>query len=152
IEFLSNNSLRTVGASNAAIFRTIGKYELEKRTLTLIMDEAEILGTRSDRAVELREILNAGYRRGQCVLRCEKKGEEGFETQRFSVYCPKVMVLIGNLHDTLADRCIPVPMRRRRPSEHVERFFLSRAERELKRVMKEMSKWATANRGRVTRH
>lgn len=145
IELLSDNSLRTVAASPAAIFRMIRKSELENQTVILIMDEAEVLGTRSDRAEALREILNAGYRRGQYVLRCEKNGEDGYEPQKFSVYCPKVMVLIGNLNDTLADRCIPIPMRRRRHGERVERFFPSDAERELKRVRKVMSTWATAN-------
>jgi hypothetical protein len=151
IDLLSCNGLRTVGASPAAIFRTIRKYEVEGTTVTLILDEAEVLGTRSERSEQLREILNAGYRRGQYVLRCERVGEEGYDPQEFNVYCPKVLVLIGNLNDTLADRCIPIGMRRRKQFELVERFFYSQAERDAKRCRREIERWAKFNRTRVKR-
>jgi hypothetical protein len=150
IDLLSCNGLRTVGATPAAIFRTIRKYELEGSTVTLILDEAEVLGTRSERSEQLREILNAGYRRGQCVLRCERVGEGGYESQEFNVYCPKVMVLIGNLNDTLADRCIPIAMRRRKPGEPVERFLYSQA-REAKRCRREVERWVKFSRTKVKR-
>lgn len=151
IDLLCCDGLRTAGASAAAIFRTIQMEALEDRTLTLILDEAEVLGTKSERAEQLREILNAGYRRGQCVLRCVRTSEEGFEATRFEVYCPKVLVLIGHLHDTLADRCIPIGMRRRKSHEVVARFFYSEVEREARRFQREAEKWATANRRRVKR-
>src|SRR5262245_26520588 len=57
---------RTVGATPAVIFRSI-----EKRKPTLIIDEAEILTARDERAFTLREVLNAGYRKGQTVSRCD---------------------------------------------------------------------------------
>ena len=151
IGLLSRNGLRTVGATPAAIFRMIQKRELEGGTVTLILDEAEVLGTRSERSDQLREILNAGYRRGQCVLRCERVGEDGYEPQEFNVYCPKVLVLIGNLNDTLADRCIPIGMRRRRSCEPVERFFYSQAERDAKRSRREVERWAKFSRTKVKR-
>src|SRR5271157_6095237 len=74
VELLACNGLRTVGASPAAVFRTIQKHDLDGDTVTLIIDEAEVLGTKSERSEQLREILNAGYRRGQRVLRCERVG------------------------------------------------------------------------------
>jgi hypothetical protein len=152
VDLLSCNGLRTVGATPAALFRTIQKHELEGGTVTLILDEAEVLGTKSERSEQLREILNAGYRRGQYVLRCERVGESGYEPQQFNVYCPKVIVLIGKLNDTLADRCIPIAMRRRRPFEHVERFLYPQAEREAKRRRKEVERWVKFNRTRVKRY
>jgi hypothetical protein len=148
IELFSCEGLRTVGASAAAIFRTIQMQELNGSSITLIMDEAEVLGTRSERAETLREILNAGYRRGQYVLRCGNP-EQDHEPQRFSVYCPKVIVLIGNLQDTLADRCIPIRMRRRKPCDQVERFFHSQVEPEAKRFRKQVGRWAKASRHMV---
>ena len=153
IELFCANGLRTVGATSAAMFRSIQTHSLKGETLTLIMDEAEVLGTKSDRSEALREILNAGYRRGQYVLRCERPAEGPYEVQQFNVYCPKVIVLIGNLTDTLADRCIPIAMRRRKPSEHVERFFHSQAAREARRYRKESESWAKTNRRKVkSRH
>jgi hypothetical protein len=149
VESLSCNGQRIVGATSAAIFRTIQAHELEDGTVTLIMDEAEVLGTKSDRAEALREVLNAGYRRGQYVPRCERNSEGGFEVTKFNVYCPKVIVLIGNLNDTLADRCIPITMRRRKPGERVERFLYSDAMREAKPIRKELAQWAKRSRREV---
>jgi Protein of unknown function (DUF3631) len=153
IELLSCNGQRIVGATPAAIFRMIQMYELDGGTVTLILDEAEVLSTKSDRSEALREILNAGYRRGQTVPRCERTPDSPWEVRSFSVYSPKVIVLIGNLNDTLADRCIPIAMRRRKPGENVERFFYSKASREAKRFSKELENWAKTNRRKVkSRH
>jgi hypothetical protein len=151
VELLSCNGLRTVGATPAAVFRTIQMHELDGDTVTLILDEAEVLGTKSERSEQLREVLNAGYRRGQYVLRCERVGENGFEPQQFNVYCPKVVVLIGNLNDTLADRCIPIAMRRRKPGERVERFFYSQAAAGAKRFRKKLNKWAKVSLDQIKR-
>jgi hypothetical protein len=149
IELLSCNGQRIVGATSAALFRTIQAQELEGTTVTLIMDEAEVLSTKSDRAEALREVLNAGYRRGQFVPRCERNSEGIFEVQKFNVYCPKLIVLIGNLSDTLADRCIPITMRRRKPGERVERFLYSDATRDAKPIRRELEQWAKRSRREV---
>jgi hypothetical protein len=131
------------------MFRSIQAYSLENKTLTLIMDEAEVLGIKGDRSEAFREILNAGYRRGQYVLRCERTADGPYEVQQFNVYCPKVIVLIGNLTDTLADRCIPIAMRRRKPGQQVARFFYSQSARAAKRFRKELENWAKASRRKV---
>ena len=150
IEPLCCNGLRTVGATPAAIFRTIQAHDSQGRTAVLIMDESEVLRSHSERAEALREILNAGYRRGQSVLRCERTSNEGsFEPKGFNVYCPKVLVLIGDLHDTLADRCIPVAMRRRKTNENVARLIYSKAMRDFKGLRRESEAWAKASRRQV---
>ncbi len=53
-------------------------------------------------------------------------GDEN-EPRRFSTWAAKAVALIGHLPDTLADRSLAVPMRRRAASEHVERLRLDRA-------------------------
>src|SRR5437868_4571563 len=58
IDLLCCNGLRTAGATAAAIFRTIQSQESQGGTVTLILDEAEVLGTKSERSEQLREILN----------------------------------------------------------------------------------------------
>lgn len=150
VELLCANGFRTVSASPAAIFRTIQAQALEKETITLIIDEAEALGTKSETVQTFREILNAGYRQGQYVLRCEKSGEK-YEPTRFLTYCPKVIVLIGALQDTIADRCIPIRMRRRKNGEEIDRFFYTRALTGARRTQKLISEWAEANLERVKR-
>jgi hypothetical protein len=85
------------------------------------------------------------------MLRCQKGDDGKFEAQEFEVYCPKVFILIGMLWDTLADRCIPINMRRRKLNEPVERFFYSAAKREARSVLKNVAAWAESNRQKVKR-
>ena len=123
LELLTARSERTAGLSEAVLFRL-----LDDKKPTLYIDEAESLrSTKSERAEALRAILNAGYRRGHKVYRCVGQSHTpvGFE-----VYSPKVIIAIGSLPDTLADRSIPVVMRRRRSGEPVERFITRRVKPE----------------------
>jgi hypothetical protein len=129
----------SVGISVAALFRVI-----DREHPTLIIDEAESLRDRSERASALREILNAGFRRGQTVRRClelsrvkvhqrgkskSKAEAKSYVPQEYDVYCPKVLICIGSLPDTVADRSIPIRMHRR-SNETLARFRFSRFERE----------------------
>lgn len=77
--------------------------EIEEKKVILI-DESERLQNPHSL---FRPILNGGYRRGQTVLR-----RIGGQNAKFSIYCPKVFAQIGDIHDTLRDRCIVVEMQR----------------------------------------
>ncbi len=77
--------------------------EIEQKKVILI-DESERLQNPHS---QFRPILNGGYRRGQTVLR-----KLGGQNVKFSIYCPKVFAQIGDLHETLRDRCIVVEMQR----------------------------------------
>lgn len=77
--------------------------EIEQRKVILI-DESERLQNPHS---QFRPILNGGYRRGQTVLR-----KLGGQNEKFNIFCPKVFSHIGDLHDTLRDRCIVVQMQR----------------------------------------
>lgn len=145
LELVSANPQRTVGISVAALFRSI---DLKKPTL--LIDEAESLRGKDDRATALREILNAGYRKGQKVIRCFGGNGKDWKPREFETYCPKVLVLIGSLPETLADRCIPVQMKRR-TDETLERFRFGRAKRETKSLVRSVNQWARANRTAVKR-
>lgn len=147
VELLAANPRRTVGITPAALFRSI-----QDKTSTLIIDEAETLRSRNERSDALKEILNAGYRVGQSVSRCERTDGKSFEVREFKTYCPKVLVLIGSLPETLADRCIPVRMRRARPEDNIQRFRYSRARREVRRLQTQISQWAETNKNRVKRY
>jgi hypothetical protein len=82
-----------------------------------------------ERAEYLRQILNAGNRRGALVTRCLGKGTE-IQAQDFSVFCPKVFAGIGTFPATITDRAILVAMQRRKNSENVARFLYRQAEPE----------------------
>ena len=93
------------GVSPAALFRII-----EKCSPTLLLDEAD---TYFAEATELRGVVNGSQRRELAyVLRCV--GED-HEPRRFTTWCPKAISGIGNLPDTVIDRCVTVRLERRPP-------------------------------------
>ncbi len=113
IEVVAANPRRTVNISEAALFRLI-----DTSAPTLILDEAEALSGKTERAETVRALLNAGNRRGTQIPRCAGRGELRY----FSVYCPKLICGIGVCPDTIRDRSIVLLMQRRKPDEKVERF------------------------------
>ena len=140
--------LSTVSISAAALYRLL---RAGKRTL--LIDEAEYLGPKKDdRGSILREILNAGYRKGQSVYRCKtttkakskKESETTYEPEPFDTFCPKALVLIGRLQDTLADRCIEARMERRAHAQ-IERFRYARVQAETAPLHKAVEQWANQN-------
>ncbi len=102
--------------SASSLFRTIAAEHP-----TIIFDEAEQLS--SEAQSTLRSVLNTGYRKGQTIPRVGTGGV----VEEFSVYCPKVFVLIGDVYDTLKDRSIIIRMIR---SDAVKRFVYAIAQKE----------------------
>jgi hypothetical protein len=143
LELVSANPVRTVGISVAALFRIV-----ESKHPTLLIDEAESLRGRDERAGALREILNVGYRKGQKVIRCFGGNGTDYKTREFETFCPKVLVLIGSLPDTLADRCLPVEMNRRK-AEQLERFRFGKVKMETAPLRAAAKRWAKSNRSDV---
>jgi hypothetical protein len=81
---------------------------------TLLIDESERLRTPRS---PLRPTLNGGYRRGQSV--CRKVGRQNV---KFSTFCPKVFSHLGDVYDSLRDRCIVVRMQRAMEGNRKEYF------------------------------
>jgi len=73
----------------------------------LLFDEVETL-TDGEQRAELKALLNAGYRRGGLVYRCE--GEE-HEPIAHCVYGPKVLAGIREPNGVTLSRAIPFPMK-----------------------------------------
>jgi hypothetical protein len=109
-----------VNVSTSALFR-----RLDAGRATLLLDEADTHlggnGKVSEKYEELRAIVNAGYRRGAKVFRSEATGRK-VEEREFDVFAPVALAGIGDLPDTVLDRSIIVPMRRRSPRERVDRY------------------------------
>ena len=117
----------------AATFRTI-----EVAQPTLLIDEADtFLGDNED----LRGVLNSGHKRGGSVVRLV--GDK-HEPRRFATYTPVAIAMIGALPGTLADRSIPVRLRRRRSDEAVIPFREDRTEG-LAKLASMAARWAADN-------
>jgi hypothetical protein len=85
--------------------------ETDEKKVVLI-DESERLQNPHS---PFRPILNGGYRSGQSLKR-----KIGGEVKSFSIFCPKVFAQIGDVHDSLRDRCIVVEMKRTMSGGRVE--------------------------------
>lgn len=108
----------TTSLTEAVLFRIVAESHP-----TLLIDEAETVEGRNERAEGLRAIAHEGYKRGGSVARIE--GEDR-HIQRFDVYCPKVLAAIGGLTGALLSRCIVVHMTRA-PKDFVRKSTRPRA-------------------------
>lgn len=112
LKYLVPRPLPTSNVTPAALFRVI-----ESTSPTLLIDEADTFLSARE---ELRGVLNAGHTRETAfVLRTV--GDD-HEPRSFSTWAAKALALIGRLPDTLMDRSIIVPMRRRARNESIERL------------------------------
>lgn len=133
---LAPKGLHAANITAAVLFRVIDAYRP-----TIVIDEAD---TFLDLQDELRGIINGGHDRESAqVWRVEGEGAER-KPEGFSVWAPKVIALIGSLPDTIEDRSIRVPLRRKLPSEQTERLpaGLRKSFADLRR---QAARWATDN-------
>jgi Protein of unknown function (DUF3631) len=141
LALLVRNPLKAVGATEAALFRSLGG----DRPPTVLFDEVDaIFGPKSPQNEGLRAILNAGYTRGTPVLRCVGEGTKQ-KVEAFQVFGPKALAGIGKLPDTIADRSLPIRLKRRSRTEHVDRFLLRAAPTDAAPLVSALSAWAEDN-------
>ncbi len=138
LEHLVRRPWRQVTPSEAVLYRKIASDKP-----TLMLDETDaIFGPHSAKQYEgVRALLNAGYRRGQTVPRCVGDGSK-MQVVDFPVFSPKAFAGIGKHPDTVADRSIPVRLRRKARHEHVERLRYREIAAEAEAVRAELSLWA----------
>jgi uncharacterized protein DUF3631 len=131
IELLVPNPRRMVIPSEAVFYSVLARRPRE----TPMLDEVDaIFGPRTgDRHEGVRAILNSGNRKGSPVLRVKLDGRRR-EVEEFDVFGPKVVAGIGELPTTVADRAIPIRLRRRRPEETVAKFRRRVAEAEARAI------------------
>lgn len=126
---------RRLLASNltpAVLFRIVDRYRP-----TLSIDEADTLLKDND---ELRAVINAGYLRQTAnVPRCI--GDD-HEPTLLSSWCPKLIGMIGMPPDTVADRSILVPMKRKGPGDAVTRLRADRLESGALALRRQATRWA----------
>ena len=89
--------------------------------MTLLFDEIDAtFGPKARDKEDLRALVNAGYRRGARAYRCVGEGARQ-RVEAFPVFGAKALAGIGELPETIADRSIPIRLRRRSREEVVER-------------------------------
>ncbi|MHB2009539.1 MAG: DUF3631 domain-containing protein [Acidobacteriaceae bacterium] len=117
---LAHKPWQGVAPSPAALYRMLADGP------TLLIDELETLTAGkgvSETQQTLLAVLNAGYKKGATIPRCDGRNHE---VKHFPVYGPKAFASTRALPDTLADRCIRVSMQRRLPGQNVTRYLSSR--------------------------
>jgi hypothetical protein len=73
-------------------------------------------------AETLRGILNSGFRARGNFRKCVGEGAN-MTVRSYSTFGAKALAGIGGLPDTIADRSIPIRLRRRAPGEQIAEFF-----------------------------
>src|SRR5271165_1657546 len=132
----------TGSASRAVLVRKI-----DAQQPTLLLDESDAAFA-SDReyAEALRGVLNSGHSRDGVASLCVGQGTN-ITFKDFRVFCPKAIAGIGKLPDTVADRSIPIRMKRRAPGEKVERFRRRNYSVESSKITKQLAEWLTPKLG-----
>lgn len=137
LELLVSGPWRVVLPSEAVLYR-----KLHRDKPTLMLDETDaIFRDHSPRYEPLRGLLNAANRRGTTVPRCLEQGGKLID---FEVFGPKVLAGIGDLPDTVADRAIPIRLKRRAPGETVMRFRYREADAAAAPIRERLEAWAEA--------
>ena len=113
---------------------------------TLLLDESDAaFGRDKEYAEALREVLNMGHRRGGKATICIGPSTN-ITTKQFEVFAPKAIAGIGKLPDTVADRSLPIRLKRKAPSEGVSRFRRRHVEQEAKEIREQLVSWADSHK------
>jgi hypothetical protein len=132
--------LPTSNVTSAAVFRVV-----EEHSPTLLIDEGDSFVLENE---ELRGILNSGHRKSSAfVLRTV--GDQ-FEVRQFRTWAPKAIALIGDLPDTLQDRAIAIKLRRKEPTETVERIRYESLSNEMEPLRRRLVRWAADSSARLS--
>lgn len=97
------NAMLMINPTAAVLFRLVNEFRA-----TLLLDEVEGL-SKEDRH-DVLAIINAGYKAGATVARCE--GEKRRVVESFAVYGPLALAAIRSPNATTEDRCIPLVLQR----------------------------------------
>jgi len=140
LELLVRRPWRTGRVTSAALARKV-----EKDCPTLLLDEWDATARGSQEFTEtLRSILNAGPRRNGKVSVCGPKSA-GYQPTDFRVFCPKVIAGIGKLPETIADRAIPIRLKRKVPGEKVSRFRIKLVSGDANSLKARLRLWVSAH-------
>jgi hypothetical protein len=110
----------TMNTTIAALYR-----RLAGTPRTILLDETDAIFAPRAAAnhEDLRALLNAGYKRGATVDRCQGDGKE-MKVVEFPAYAPAALAgIAGNMPATITTRAVTIHMRRRAPGEEIAEFI-----------------------------
>jgi hypothetical protein len=120
--------LTTAFCDNGNILASLTEAVLFRSKGTLAIDEFESIGSKEKQA--LRELLNAGYKKGIKIRRMKKTKkrdengvlEEKQEAEEFDAYRPILMANIWGIEEVLQDRCITIQMEKSGSLRHIKKI------------------------------
>jgi Protein of unknown function (DUF3631) len=138
LERLVARPLFISGISPSALFRIV-----ERHRPTLLLDEMDVTMKANAEIPEvMRGLINSGFaRRGARVIRNVPVPGGGYEPRAFSTWCPMFIAGIGKRPDTVVDRSVTIPMKRKKPDEKVNRLR-ERDGLELWELGRKAARWA----------
>lgn len=136
LELVAANPWFTGSVSAAVLIRKI-----DAEQPTLLLDESDAaFGGEQEYAETLRGVLNTGHRRGGMASRCVGQGAN-ITPKDFSTFSAKAIAGIGKLPDTVADRAIPIRLKRAARGEKIERFRRREVESDTARLKAQIDVW-----------
>ncbi|MGY3575500.1 DUF3631 domain-containing protein [Bradyrhizobium sp. USDA 4504] len=140
-EPLTPGALLSFNLSPAALVRKVAEGGH-----TILFDEIDALFGNSKREegnLDVRSILNSGYKRGAKAYRCVTVGKR-IEVEELDSFAPVALAGLKDLPDTLASRAIIIRMRRRAPDEQVEQFRTRMIEPIATGIYDKIAAWASS--------
>ena len=130
---LCEKPMPSASLTAATIFRSMDAWQP-----TIVADEGDAwLKPESE---DLRGVVNTGFDRGNAYIgRCVG---DNHETKLFATFGAIAIAGIGSLPDTIQDRSIVIPMRRKRPDENVERVRLKHLRAAAQLIKPRLARWA----------
>ena len=116
--------------------------------VTVILDEVDTIfgkgnGTPSETKEMLRGVLDSGWRRGGRYVRMVGQGAN-MTPQGFATFGAKMLIGIGTIPGTLGSRSVRIALRRRRrDTEHIERFRTRKVTPEGNALSGQLAAWAS---------
>jgi len=136
---LVRNPFKALDATGPVLFRAIEHQDQP----TVMFDEADTIWYgRGQGPQNLRNVINGGYKIGGHIYRTSGK-----DVVKYNTFCPKVLAGIynGKLPDTIADRAIPVMLRRKPAGALTEPFFASDVDGEVEPMLDTIEAWVAEN-------
>jgi hypothetical protein len=138
LSWIARRALSASNISSAAVYRTV-----EACRPTLLLDEVDTFVEGNE---ELRGILNSGRMRDKAfVIRCNPVTND---PERFCVWAPKCVALIGTLPGTLQDRSIEIRMERKKHGQKVKPLWATSKEKRLE-FYRKLLRWTNDNEHRL---
>ncbi len=114
-EYLVPSAVRVSQATTGYVLARVS----EVPPPVLFYDEIDaVYGRKAKGNEELRSILNAGHRRGATAGRGSWENN-ALAAREYPCYCAVALAGIGKLPDTVADRAVIIPMKKRKQTERV---------------------------------